>query len=112
MDVTICRSPEALSSDAFRVFNGELPLTRFSGPIPRSEEHTSELQSLRHLVCRLLLEKNASAGHPELVSRFASLWTPSTVCGSAERVGRTQPQPNEVQNTSRSLCQPSLLFFY
>src|ERR1039458_10429112 len=24
----------------------------------RSEEHTSELQSLRHLVCRLLLEKS------------------------------------------------------
>src|ERR1039458_10555967 len=29
-----------------------------SWPLPqRSEEHTSELQSLRHLVCRLLLEK-------------------------------------------------------
>src|ERR1039458_10434443 len=27
-----------------------------AGPV-RSEEHTSELQSLRHLVCRLLLEK-------------------------------------------------------
>src|ERR1035441_4312122 len=26
-------------------------------PLNRSEEHTSELQSLRHLVCRLLLEK-------------------------------------------------------
>src|SRR5205814_3299381 len=26
-------------------------------PPTRSEEHTSELQSLRHLVCRLLLEK-------------------------------------------------------
>src|SRR5437899_9823633 len=26
-------------------------------PPCRSEEHTSELQSLRHLVCRLLLEK-------------------------------------------------------
>src|ERR1035441_10751092 len=26
----------------------------------RSEEHTSELQSLRHLVCRLLLEKKQS----------------------------------------------------
>src|ERR1035438_10650416 len=26
-------------------------------PFHRSEEHTSELQSLRHLVCRLLLEK-------------------------------------------------------
>src|SRR5262245_66068150 len=32
--------------------------TRASGTRPtRSEEHTSELQSLRHLVCRLLLEK-------------------------------------------------------
>src|SRR5258705_10150687 len=28
----------------------------------RSEEHTSELQSLRHLVCRLLLEKK-KRGH-------------------------------------------------
>src|ERR1039458_3873220 len=28
-----------------------------SGAANRSEEHTSELQSLRHLVCRLLLEK-------------------------------------------------------
>src|SRR5258705_7055250 len=28
----------------------------------RSEEHTSELQSLRHLVCRLLLEKKKT--HP------------------------------------------------
>src|SRR5947199_2723326 len=27
------------------------------GLVVRSEEHTSELQSLRHLVCRLLLEK-------------------------------------------------------
>src|SRR5262245_60182668 len=27
------------------------------GTAVRSEEHTSELQSLRHLVCRLLLEK-------------------------------------------------------
>src|SRR5262245_63549491 len=34
----------------------------------RSEEHTSELQSLRHLVCRLLLEKknhtNSFGGSP------------------------------------------------
>src|SRR5437899_6844168 len=28
----------------------------------RSEEHTSELQSLRHLVCRLLLEKKKKLG--------------------------------------------------
>src|ERR1035438_10797966 len=31
-------------------------LSRWGGAQPRSEEHTSELQSLRHLVCRLLLE--------------------------------------------------------
>src|SRR5262245_63074031 len=29
----------------------------------RSEEHTSELQSLRHLVCRLLLEKKKQLKH-------------------------------------------------
>src|SRR5436853_3650795 len=36
-------------------FVGEQPM--FLTVTPRSEEHTSELQSLRHLVCRLLLEK-------------------------------------------------------
>src|SRR5436305_10939948 len=30
---------------------------RLAHPDPRSEEHTSELQSRPHLVCRLLLEK-------------------------------------------------------
>src|SRR3712207_6983799 len=29
-------------------------------PYPRSEEHTSELQSRQYLVCRLLLEKKTS----------------------------------------------------
>src|SRR5205809_8026858 len=29
----------------------------FTSKMPRSEEHTSELQSRLHLVCRLLLEK-------------------------------------------------------
>src|SRR5690625_6359683 len=34
-------------------------------PTPRSEEHTSELQSRRHLVCRLLLvKKNSKAISP------------------------------------------------
>src|SRR3989449_7200272 len=50
-------------------------------PAPRSEEHTSELQSRLHLVCRLLLEKKKKTiysnhalntltytyGHPETV---------------------------------------------
>src|SRR5205814_10239346 len=34
---------------------------RLTTSLPRSEEHTSELQSLRHLVCRLLLEKKKSS---------------------------------------------------
>src|SRR2546425_6208018 len=35
--------------------------------VPRSEEHTSELQSLAYLVCRLLLEKKKkkNTGHWE-----------------------------------------------
>src|SRR5262245_65317093 len=36
--------------------SGPPRLVRRAAPV-RSEEHTSELQSLRHLVCRLLLEK-------------------------------------------------------
>src|SRR2546425_8964048 len=32
---------------------------------PRSEEHTSELQSLAYLVCRLLLEKKKSTSTPK-----------------------------------------------
>src|SRR5262245_63882334 len=35
-------------------------ILRLEEPTSRSEEHTSELQSLRHLVCRLLLEKKKS----------------------------------------------------
>src|SRR5205814_9096254 len=38
---------DTIDPDSLRAFDEML----------RSEEHTSELQSLRHLVCRLLLEK-------------------------------------------------------
>src|SRR5436853_2501333 len=40
----LSRSNDSLESEAWMALS-------------RSEEHTSELQSLRHLVCRLLLEK-------------------------------------------------------
>src|SRR2546423_11115473 len=36
----------------------------------RSEEHTSELQSLAYLVCRLLLEKKKPNGQPHAAFRF------------------------------------------
>src|SRR2546425_8143266 len=42
--------------------NGHHAYTRFNpaSGLTRSEEHTSELQSLAYLVCRLLLEKKKS----------------------------------------------------
>src|SRR5882724_4075643 len=44
-----------------------LVLLGSGGLLLRSEEHTSELQSLRHLVCRLLLEKKKH----DLTARYA-----------------------------------------
>jgi len=44
---------------------------RFLGIAIRSEEHTSELQSLAYLVCRLLLEKNKR--HKETRTRLENL---------------------------------------
>src|SRR2546422_2241135 len=42
--------------------------TSSSNRLKRSEEHTSELQSRLHLVCRLLLEKKKSTS--EIVSTY------------------------------------------
>src|SRR5437899_4324085 len=47
----------ATSPSASRVNPRSLFEPRLEAGYDRSEEHTSELQSLRHLVCRLLLEK-------------------------------------------------------
>src|SRR2546426_6987549 len=38
-----------------------------SGSVPRSEEHTSELQSPCNLVCRLLLEKKKKASTADIL---------------------------------------------
>src|SRR3989449_1586507 len=49
---------EAARSEALKAFGaGELYLEKYLERPRRSEEHTSELQSRLHLVCRLLLEK-------------------------------------------------------
>src|SRR5262245_64552140 len=39
----------------------------------RSEEHTSELQSLRHLVCRLLLEKKKESADHQFTPNLDSI---------------------------------------
>src|SRR3989442_6076291 len=46
-----------LRAEALKVFNFKASARR------RSEEHTSELQSRPHLVCRLLLDKNKKSQH-------------------------------------------------
>src|SRR5436305_8195865 len=47
---------------------------------PRSEEHTSELQSRPHLVCRLLLEKKK-------YSATSTIGSPSTLCARLKSNG-------------------------
>src|SRR3989442_11964655 len=46
---------------SWRFFNGSYPGAKYY--YTRSEEHTSELQSRPHLVCRLLLEKKKNKWH-------------------------------------------------
>src|SRR5687768_18044113 len=55
--------------DTMQLFNPEL----------RSEEHTSELQSRLHLVCRLLLEKKKKK------KQFVSLKIHNTTAGDSAR---------------------------
>src|SRR2546429_7180469 len=55
----------------------------------RSEEHTSELQSRLHLVCRLLLEKKKKTQrHLELLHRTLSDRS-TRECKGAEQIGLT-----------------------
>src|SRR5438309_8516171 len=42
----------------------------------RSEEHTSELQSQFHLVCRLLLEKKKKSNRPPISTKVSATATP------------------------------------
>src|SRR5262245_65181044 len=56
LSLVSCSSLSQLPATNWRPLLLPLPF----GLASRSEEHTSELQSLRHLVCRLLLEKKKS----------------------------------------------------
>src|SRR5438874_12307824 len=49
--------PARLSKDRRRLKQAECDESKLTAIFGRSEEHTSELQSRRDLVCRLLLEK-------------------------------------------------------
>src|SRR2546426_6445643 len=47
--------------------SGRLAALGLAGAVPRSEEHTSELQSPCNLVCRLLLEKKKKKSTDHIV---------------------------------------------
>src|SRR3712207_6865620 len=55
-DVVVTGQNVAASSSSSGARNNNQTAPGFGGA-PRSEEHTSELQSRQYLVCRLLLEK-------------------------------------------------------
>src|ERR1035438_6497484 len=57
--IELCRQqrPDLILLDIMLPDSDGLDICKGIRRDPRSEEHTSELQSLRHLVCRLLLEK-------------------------------------------------------
>src|SRR5438045_5401708 len=51
------RSYTTFKTNQLKSFSAKESIPDLNVVYDRSEEHTSELQSLRHLVCRLLLEK-------------------------------------------------------
>src|SRR3712207_7931253 len=57
ISTTWCRPQPLASKSAAGTVPGAQPSAGRDGNSPRSEEHTSELQSRQYLVCRLLLEK-------------------------------------------------------
>src|ERR1039458_1297748 len=77
----------------------------------RSEEHTSELQSLRHLVCRLLLEKNK-----DLVNKACGLtsghigivWPPA----APSPPGPSPPKPLSRSSPSATLATRPTAFSF
>src|SRR5689334_23794334 len=58
------------AADAIKFAIEELPKELLNGAFleVRSEEHTSELQSQFHLVCRLLLEKKKLNDNPQSIT--------------------------------------------
>src|SRR2546422_5138784 len=60
---------EVVQRLAMAAWQGRAPFKDLVEKDPRSEEHTSELQSRLHLVCRLLLEKKKTKviGHATVV---------------------------------------------
>src|ERR1039458_1349422 len=78
----------------------------------RSEEHTSELQSLRHLVCRLLLEKKIMAalrGWGIVVSgpNAVTTWLPAPGASVSQAL-----TSDKQDSPHRALCSIRIILFF
>src|ERR1039457_3513269 len=83
-----------------------------SGPNPRSEEHTSELQSPCNLVCRLLLEKKKRDSNLSLVSPAGGVLIVLLSCASARALAQAcHPAPELDLLHSLIICPVSFFFF-
>src|SRR2546429_1770706 len=61
------------------VENGQIVIRPMNYLAMRSEEHTSELQSRLHLVCRLLLEKKKNTKHNSITQATGCHKYPPTI---------------------------------
>src|ERR1039458_739843 len=79
--------------------------------VKRSEEHTSELQSLRHLVCRLLLEKkkNKKKETTYATTRYKQNRI-GRLASTAHLLDRSLSQP--IQPSSYYFLSPIFFFFF
>src|SRR2546429_6696653 len=83
---TLFRSPSSTVSGG-SILGDKTRMEQLSVHLDRSEEHTSELQSRLHLVCRLLLEKKKT--DTNLAHRCDQSNAPSRICSHRVR----QPPP-------------------
>src|SRR6266508_1060863 len=74
----------------------------------RSEEHTSELQSRGHLVCRLLLEKKKKRSHSALSSETRASRADRTAGGESPRCS-CEPHTH---CTGAGWCVEGVLLFF
>src|SRR5437870_11353947 len=80
---TVRNSPSAISREMLRR-TGVGPNDFATSWMLRSEEHTSELQSRGHLVCRLLLEKKKISSSP--TSKRMMIHTPDTLTATVMHI--------------------------
>src|SRR3989441_9335897 len=66
-----CPGSDGLLEKARSPVGNGIPMANPSGTKSRSEEHTSEFQSLAYLVCRLLLEKKKNSYYHRIDNTYS-----------------------------------------